>query len=181
MLNVRIDKAQTFRWGKLYYPISVLAIIGISIIGFDSAPHIPIIISIVLILYGIMGLSFNELQDGMVQGPSCPLEQFFIFFIGILISSWILGGPYRSNGYRIEACNSSFLLWSDIYNYISYRNCVLEVRSLLQQQLGQLSLESSSALDLSLPNTPALSSQELSSGIRCPLSDTTNLAASVPM
>ena len=74
-------KLKPSRWEAILLTISVLAIIGISIIGFDSAPHIPIIISIlVLILYGmIKGLSFNELQDGMVQGPKLPLEQFFYF------------------------------------------------------------------------------------------------------
>ena len=65
-------------------------------IGYLKArPHIPIFLVIAILLaYGLLKkVPFRDLEGGMIAGASAGLGAVFIFFfIGILISSWIMGG-----------------------------------------------------------------------------------------
>mgnify|MGYP000932428472 FL=1 len=174
-------KLKPSRWEAILLTISVLAIIGISIIGFDSAPHIPIIISIlVLILYGmIKGLSFNELQDGMVQGAQAAIGAIFLFFfIGILISSWILGGTIPTLmdiGLRLVIPH---FYYGVIFIITSVIGLCIGSSLTTAATIGATFIGISSALGLSLPITAgAVISGAFFGDKMSPLSDTTNLAA----
>ena len=176
-------KLKPSRWEAILLTISVLAIIGISIIGFDSAPHIPIIISIlVLILYGmIKGLSFNELQDGMVQGAQAAIGAIFLFFfIGILISSWILGGTIPTLmdiGLRLVIPH---FYYGVIFIITSVIGLCIGSSLTTAATIGATFIGISSALGLSLPITAgAVISGAFFGDKMSPLSDTTNLAASI--
>ncbi|MGB6779305.1 MAG: Na+/H+ antiporter NhaC, partial [Planococcus citreus] len=73
----------------------VVAIISVSIIGFEAAPHVPILLAILLLMcYGLAKkLSYRELERGLIEGAGAGMGAVFLFFfIGILISSWMMSG-----------------------------------------------------------------------------------------
>ena len=55
----------------------------------------PILLAILLLItYGLIKkVPYKQLEDGLVDGSKAGLGAIFIFFfIGILISSWMIGG-----------------------------------------------------------------------------------------
>ncbi|MCA9724298.1 MAG: Na+/H+ antiporter NhaC, partial [Kurthia sp.] len=79
--------------------LGIIAIMSVSIIKFGALPHIPILISILLLLiYGAFKrISFKDLELGMMDGARAGLGAIFIFFfIGILISALMMGGTIPS-------------------------------------------------------------------------------------
>ncbi len=176
-------KHKPSRWEAIILTISILFIIGVSIIGFDSAPHIPIIISImVLIIYGMLnGLSFKELQDGMVEGAQAAIGAIFLFFfIGILISSWIIGGTIPTLmdiGLRLVIPH---FYYGVIFIITSITGLCIGSSLTTAATIGATFIGISSALDLSLSITAgAVISGAFFGDKMSPLSDTTNLASSI--
>ena len=171
------------RWEAIILTVLILAIIGTAIIGFDSAPHVPIIVSIlVLILYGmIKGLSFKELQDGMVEGAQAAISAIFLFFfIGILISSWIISGTIPTLmdiGLRLVIPHFYYAI---IFIITSITGLCIGSSLTTVATIGATFVGISSALGLSLPITAgAIVSGAFFGDKMSPLSDTTNLAASI--
>src|SRR6185312_3787898 len=75
--------------------ILIIALIAVCIVQFDAVPHMPILLSILLLnTYGLFKrVPFKKLEEGLVEGSKAGLGAIFIFFfIGILISSWMMGG-----------------------------------------------------------------------------------------
>ncbi|MCA1056674.1 Na+/H+ antiporter NhaC [Rossellomorea aquimaris] len=73
----------------------ILSTISISIIKLGAPPHIPIIISLfILMMYGFYRkLTFKDIEEGMIEGARGGLGAILLFmFIGLLISSWLLSG-----------------------------------------------------------------------------------------
>lgn len=73
----------------------MLAILGISIIGFHLTPHIPILVVFMLLLfYGrFRGYSWDEIHGGITKGITPGIIPIIIFMlIGVLVASWILAG-----------------------------------------------------------------------------------------
>ena len=69
--------------------------ISVSIIKFDSVPHLPILFSILLLIcYGLVKkVSYRKLERGLVEGAGAGMSAVFLFFfIGMLISSWMMSG-----------------------------------------------------------------------------------------
>ncbi|MCU0644928.1 MAG: Na+/H+ antiporter NhaC [bacterium] len=69
--------------------------LGFAILKFGSSPHIPLIAgtAVAAIMALRLGYSWNELEDGLVQGITLALKACIILMIiGILIGTWILGG-----------------------------------------------------------------------------------------
>lgn len=171
------------RWEAIILTVLILSIIGIAIIGFDSAPHVPIIVSIlVLILYGmIKGLSFKELQDGMVEGAQAAISAIFLFFfIGILISSWLISGTIPTLmdiGLRLVIPHFYYAI---IFIITSITGLCIGSSLTTVATIGATFIGISSALGLSLPITAgAIVSGAFFGDKMSPLSDTTNLAASI--
>src|SRR5699024_1251952 len=70
-------------------------VIGVSIIYFEAPPHIPLMISLLLlIIYGIIKkVPYVKLQEGFAEGATSGMGAVFLFFmIGILVASWIYSG-----------------------------------------------------------------------------------------
>src|SRR5690606_11560327 len=66
----------------------VVAIISSSIIWLEAPPHVPILLSILLLICcGLTkGVSYPELERGLVNGAGAGMSAVFLFFfIGILI------------------------------------------------------------------------------------------------
>ena len=69
--------------------------ISVSIITFDSVPHMPILFSILLLIcYGLIKkVPYRQLESGLVEGAGAGMSAVFLFFfIGMLISSWMMSG-----------------------------------------------------------------------------------------
>ena len=75
--------------------VAIITIIAVALSVFNSVPHIPILLCIfLLLLYGILrGVAFRDLEKSMLIAASSGIVAIYIFLlIGILISSWIIGG-----------------------------------------------------------------------------------------
>lgn len=73
----------------------VVGILGLFMIGFETAPQIPLLFTIFALLgYGLLkGVSFQRLEAGMIEGAHTGVGAVYLFFmIGILVSSWLIGG-----------------------------------------------------------------------------------------
>src|SRR5699024_3150156 len=74
---------------------TIIIIINISILRFDTAPHIPLILSVLfLIVYGLIkGVSYKTLEKGLTDGAIVGIAATFLFFfIGMLIAAWMMAG-----------------------------------------------------------------------------------------
>lgn len=176
-------KLKPSRWEAVILTIFILSIIGVSIIVYDSAPHIPVIVSILLlILYGMLkGLSFKELQDGMVEGAQAAISAIFLFFfIGILISSWLISGTIPTLmdiGLRLVIPHFYYAV---VFIITAITGLCIGSSLTTTATIGATFIGISSALGLSLPITAgAIVSGAFFGDKMSPLSDTTNLAASI--
>lgn len=80
---------------SIFLLVILLTIIGISIIGLDLPPQIPILISvgIVILFAKIKGASWDTVHKGIQNGIIPGLIPIIIFMlIGVLISVWISAG-----------------------------------------------------------------------------------------
>ncbi|MFU0800274.1 MAG: Na+/H+ antiporter NhaC [Xylanivirga thermophila] len=170
-------------WEAILLTIGVLTIIGLSIICFDSTPHIPVVISIlILIFYGLAkGLSFRDLEHGMIEGASTAIGAIFLFFfIGILISSWLISGTIptlMTIGLNLVIPHFYYAV---IFVITSITGLCIGSSLTTAATIGAAFIGISSALGFSLPITAgAVVSGAFFGDKMSPLSDTTNLASSI--
>ena len=79
----------------VFLTVFIILFISISIIKFDATPHIPILFSsLLLMVYGLIKkIPYKKLEEGLVDGARSGMAAVFLFFfIGILISSWMMSG-----------------------------------------------------------------------------------------
>src|SRR5699024_5451994 len=92
----RIKAVQTPSTGEaIFVTAMIIFIMSFSIIFLETVPHIPIIMSVLfLIIYGFMKkVSYKEMENGITEGAKVGIAATLIFFfIGILISAWMIGG-----------------------------------------------------------------------------------------
>src|SRR5690625_487956 len=75
--------------------IAVLTIMSSSIIVFEAPPHIPLVITLLLlVIYGLIKkIPYKQLEEGITEGAKAGMAAVLLFFfIGILIASWMMGG-----------------------------------------------------------------------------------------
>lgn len=75
--------------------IILLAILGVSVIGFGLSPEVPVLFTVLLLVFWakFRGASWEEIQDGIKEGIGVAIIPIFIFIlIGALIGLWIKGG-----------------------------------------------------------------------------------------
>ncbi len=163
--------------------IIILCTIGISIIYFESVPHIPIVISIlILIAYGLKkGLTFKELEYGMGEGAKAAIGSVFLFFfIGILVSSWIISGTIPALMQVGLAMVTPKCYFAIIFLISSLIGLGIGSSLTTSATIGTAFMGISAALGFSLPMTAgAVISGAFFGDKMSPLSDTTNLAASM--
>src|SRR5690625_1321591 len=75
--------------------IAIISFTSVSIVKYQVTPHIPILFSLLLlIIYGLFkNIKYKDIEGGLIEGASSGMSAVFLFFfIGILVSSWIMSG-----------------------------------------------------------------------------------------
>lgn len=163
--------------------VITVGLISYFIIGLETVPHIPILLSIFLLLaYGLFNrISFSDLQTGMVEGAKSGMSAVFLFFlIGILISSWMISGtiPVLINS------GFSFIGGHWFYAIVFAVTAIIGVSMgsslTTTATIGVAFIGMGEAMDVSLAITAgAIVSGAFFGDKMSPLSDTTNLASTI--
>lgn len=75
--------------------LGMLAVLGISVIGFSLAPQVPVLTTTALIILWakLRGFSWEDVNSGISEGVKVAIIPIFIFIlIGALIAVWIQAG-----------------------------------------------------------------------------------------
>lgn len=163
--------------------VTIISIMAVCIIAFDAVPHMPILMSIFLLIsYGLVkNVPFKKLEEGLIEGSKAGLGAIFIFLlIGGLISSWIMGGTIPTLIYL----GFQFISPHFFFAIVFLVTCVigLSIGSSLTTvaTVGVAFIGMASAMDISLAITAgAIVSGAFFGDKMSPLSDTTNLASTI--
>ncbi|MBM7647334.1 NhaC family Na+:H+ antiporter [Bacillus ectoiniformans] len=163
--------------------IVIMAVISSSIIWLESVPHIPILLSIFLLAAYGMGkkISFAKLKEGMIDGAKSGMDAVFIFFlIGILISSWIISGTIPTMIHAAFGLVTPSFFYSIVFIVTAIVGIGIGSSLTTVATIGVAFIGVSQAIDASAAITAgAIVSGAFFGDKMSPLSDTTNLAASV--
>lgn len=161
----------------------IIAIISYSIIKLESVPHIPILISIfVLIIYGVIKkVHYQALEKSMVSSVSSSITAIYIFLlIGVLISSWLIGGTIPTLLYIGFSIVSASFFYAIVFIITSIIGTAIGSSLTTVATVGVALLGVATSIDASIVITAgAIVSGAFFGDKMSPLSDTTNLAASV--
>lgn len=163
--------------------LSVIAIISYSIIKLESVPHIPILISItLLIVYGTLKkVPYKTMEQSMIQSVSSSIGAIYIFLlIGVLISSWLIGGTIPTLLYIGLSIVSASFFYAIVFIITSIIGTAIGSSLTTVATIGVAMLGVASSIEASLAITAgAIVSGAFFGDKMSPLSDTTNLAATV--
>ena len=161
----------------------IITIIAVSLNSFNSVPHIPILLCIFLLLiYGtIRGVSFSDLEKGMLTSASSGIGAIYIFLlIGILISSWIIGGTIPTLLFVSFSFVSASFFYAIVFVITSIIGTVIGSSLTTVATVGVAMMGIAVTVDASFAITAgAIVSGAFFGDKMSPLSDTTNLAVSV--
>ncbi|MBG9758180.1 Na+/H+ antiporter NhaC [Lysinibacillus sphaericus] len=159
----------------------IIATMAFSIGYLKATPHIPIFLVLSLLLaYGLLKrVSFRDLEGGMIAGASAGLGAVFIFFfIGILISSWIMGGTIPTLIYYGFLTVSPNFFFAIVFLICSIVGISVGSSLTTVATVGVAFMGIAGAMDISLTITAgAIVSGAFFGDKMSPLSDTTNLAS----
>ncbi|KOY80628.1 Na+/H+ antiporter NhaC [Lysinibacillus macroides] len=161
--------------------ILCITILAFSIGYLQATPHIPIFLVIVLLLtYGLLKkVPFRDLEEGMIAGASAGLGAVFIFFfIGLLISSWIMSGTIPTLIYYGFLTISPSFFFAIVFLICSIVGMAVGSSLTTVATVGVAFIGIAEAMDISLAITAgAIVSGAFFGDKMSPLSDTTNLAS----
>lgn len=164
-----------------FITILIIAIMAYSIGYLKATPHIPIFLVIAILLaYGLLKkVPFRDLEGGMIAGASAGLGAVFIFFfIGILISSWIMGGTIPTLIYYGFLTVSPNFFFAIVFLICSIVGISIGSSLTTVATVGVAFMGIAGAMDISLIITAgAIVSGAFFGDKMSPLSDTTNLAS----
>ncbi|MEY2373725.1 MULTISPECIES: Na+/H+ antiporter NhaC [Lysinibacillus] len=164
-----------------FITILIIAIMAYSIGYLKATPHIPIFLVIAILLaYGLLKkVPFRDLEGGMIAGASAGLGAVFIFFfIGILISSWIMGGTIPTLIYYGFLTVSPNFFFAIVFLICSIVGISIGSSLTTVATVGVAFMGIAGAMDISLTITAgAIVSGAFFGDKMSPLSDTTNLAS----
>lgn len=159
----------------------IIAIISIGIIFYGITPHLPIILAIILLLvFGKMkGLTFSEMEKGMIAGASSGLGAVYLFFfIGMLISSWMASGTIPTLMYYGLEYFTGLPIYFATFLVTAIVGICIGSAFTTAASIGVAFLGMAAAMDASLAITAgAIVSGSFLGDKMSPLSDTTNLAS----
>ncbi|MFZ3578422.1 Na+/H+ antiporter NhaC [Virgibacillus sp. DJP39] len=163
--------------------IAILIVIGFGIIYFDAAPHIPLILALLLlVIYGLVKrIPYRTLEEGITEGAKAGIAAVFLFFfIGILIASWMIGGTIPSLIYGgFELVTPHFFL-AIVFVVTSVVGLCVGSSLTTIATAGLAFIGIATAADVSLAVTAgAIVSGAFFGDKMSPLSDTTNMASSI--
>ena len=163
--------------------ILIIAIISLGIGKFGSVPHIPILLAmILLIFYGLFKrVPFHVLEDSMKAGAFSGIGAMYIFIlIGILISSWIVSGTIPTLLYIGFTLVSASFFYAIVFMITAIIGTAIGSSLTTVATVGVAFMSIAGAIDASLAMTAgAIVSGAFFGDKMSPLSDTTNLAASI--
>lgn len=167
----------------LLLTIAVLAIMSSSIILFEAPPHVPLVISLLLlVIYGLVKkIPYKLLEEGITEGAKAGMAAVFLFFfIGILIASWMMGGTIPTLIYAgFELVTPSFF-FAIVFVVTSIVGICVGSSLTTVGTVGVAFIGISGAIDVSLAITAgAIVSGAFFGDKMSPLSDTTNMASSI--
>ncbi|NME07182.1 Na+/H+ antiporter NhaC [Psychrobacillus sp. BL-248-WT-3] len=182
MFRIRSTISPSFSEAALLSTM-IIAIMALCIIKFDSVPHMPILLAILLLItYGLMKkVPYKKLEEGLTDGAKAGLGAIFIFFfIGILISSLMMSGTIPT----LIHLGFQFITPHFFYAIVFLVTCIvgLSIGSSLTTvaTIGVAFIGMASAMDISLAITAgAIVSGAFFGDKMSPLSDTTNLASAI--
>lgn len=167
---------------SLFVTVLIICIISLSIIFVEAAPHVPLIISLlVLCVYGIFKrIPYRLLERGIAEGAKSGMGAVFIFFfIGILIAAWMAGGTIPTMmyaGFQLVTPNFYFVI---VFIVTALIGLVVGSSLTTIATVGVAFIGISGAVDASLAITAgAIVSGAFFGDKMSPLSDTTNMASS---
>ncbi len=163
--------------------VAIVAIISISITKFGAVPHVPILFSILLLIcFGLVKkVSYRQLEAGFVEGAGAGMSAVFLFFfIGILVSSWIIGGTIPTLVYAGFTMLTPSFFFAIVFVVTAIVGISIGSSLTTVATVGVAFIGMATALDVSL----AIAAGAIVSGAffgdkMSPLSDTTNLASSI--
>ncbi|WP_026702151.1 Na+/H+ antiporter NhaC [Salibacterium aidingense] len=167
--------------GSLVVLCLIIAILGISILHFGVAPHIPIVLAaIVVSLYGLkLKHDWKTLEQAMVKGISYGIPAILILsLIGVLIGVWALNGTVPTiTFYGLHVLSPSLFLVSAVI--ITAVVAIMTGSSLSAMATIGVSLM---GVAYGMGISPEMTAGAIVSGAifgdkLSPLSDTTNLTA----
>ena len=161
----------------------IVAMINVSILKFDAVPHLPILFSILLLIcYGLIKkVSYKKLESGLVEGAGAGMAAVFLFFfIGILVSSWIMSGTIPTLIYAGFTMITPSYFFAIVFVVTAIVGISIGSSLTTVATVGVAFIGMATVLDLSL----AIAAGAIVSGAffgdkMSPLSDTTNLASSM--
>jgi len=161
----------------------IVTMISASIIKFKSVPHLPILFSILLLIcYGLLKkVSYRKLEGGLVEGAGAGMSAVFLFFfIGILVSSWIMAGTIPTLIYTGFNLITPSFFFAIVFVVTAIVGISIGSSLTTVATVGVAFIGMATMLDLSL----AVAAGAIVSGAffgdkMSPLSDTTNLASSI--
>lgn len=163
--------------------LSIIAIISYSIIQLESVPHIPILLAIMLLIfYGVIKkIPYKKMEQSMTRAVTSSIGAIYIFLlIGVLISSWLIGGTIPTLLYIGLSFVSASFFYAIVFIITSIIGTAIGSSLTTVATVGVAMLGVASSIDASLVITAgAIVSGAFFGDKMSPLSDTTNLAASV--
>lgn len=161
----------------------IIALISYSIMNLGSVPHIPIFIAIiVLIMYGVVRkVPYRVMEQSMIASVSTSIGAVYIFLlIGVLISSWLISGTIPTLLYIGLSIISASFFYAVVFIITSIIGTAIGSSLTTVATVGVAMLGVASSIDASLAITAgAIVSGAFFGDKMSPLSDTTNLAATV--
>lgn len=170
-------------WEAAAIIILMIITMSTSIISFGATPHMPILIIVFLLLiYGLCKkVPFKDLEKGLADGAQSGLGAIFIFFfIGILVSSWIMGGTIPTLIYYGFSTVSPNFFFAIVFIITCVIGLTIGSSLTTVATVGVAFIGMASAMDISLAITAgAIVSGAFFGDKMSPLSDTTNLSSSI--
>lgn len=161
----------------------IVAVLGLTMIGFGWVPHLSIIIVMCgLLAYGkFRGLSFEDMQGKMAEGVVTGIGAVYLFFfIGLLVSALMMSGAIPTLMYYGFNLISPQLFYISAFVLCSVIGIALGSGFTTCATAGVAFLGMASAFEADLAITAgAVVSGALFGDKMSPLSDTTGIAASI--
>ncbi|WP_079525993.1 Na+/H+ antiporter NhaC [Solibacillus isronensis] len=161
----------------------IIALISYSIMKLGSVPHIPIFIAIiVLFMYGVLRkVPYRIMEQSMIASVSTSIGAVYIFLlIGVLISSWLISGTIPTLLYIGLSIITASFFYAVVFLITSIIGTAIGSSLTTVATVGVAMLGVASSIDASLAITAgAIVSGAFFGDKMSPLSDTTNLAATV--
>ncbi|WP_432418801.1 Na+/H+ antiporter NhaC [Cytobacillus spongiae] len=161
--------------------ILILGGISYTIISLGAVPHIPILLATFLLIgFGLFKkVSMKEIENGMVEGAKSGLGAVMIFFfIGVLISSWMMSGTIPTFIYLALSVVDGKFFYAIVFLVTAIVGISIGSSLTTSATIGVAFISVSTALGLSEAITAgAVISGAFFGDKMSPLSDTTNLAS----